>query len=185
MIRINLAPRSHKRRRRGSRLALLRPSLGFLFVVAALALGGGIGWGWWHLTQEEGRLAAELEAGAHELAGLKAAVGKAGNVRERLAELQARLKAIQFLTDDQDRPLRTIDAFADAVPADVWITALEDKDAMLRISGSAFSATPVANFMAALRASGRFKDVDIVISRRDLAKTPNVVSFEVTCWFGG
>jgi hypothetical protein len=51
------------------------------------------------------------------------------------------------------------------------------------VTGAAFSPTAVSNLMTALRASGRFKDVDIVVSKRDLDKTPNVVTFEVTCRF--
>jgi Tfp pilus assembly protein PilN len=185
MIRINLAPRGDKHGRRGAWFASPRINLGFLFVPVALALAAGLGWGWWHLARTERHLTAEIEAGARELAGLRATVGQSGDIRERLAELEARLKAIQLLTRDQRRPLLLIDAFADAVPADVWITALEDKGVTLRVSGSAFSAAPVANFMAALRASGRFKEVDIVISKQDLTKTPSVVSFEVTCRFEG
>jgi Tfp pilus assembly protein PilN len=76
-----------------------------------------------------------------------------------------------------------IDSFADAVPNDLWITRLEDTGALLRVSGTAFSATAVSNLMSALRASGKFKDVDIVVSRRDLDKAPSVVTFEVTCRF--
>jgi len=37
--------------------------------------------------------------------------------------------------------------------------------------------------MTNLRASGKFKDVDIVVSRQDLAKVPRLVTFEVTCRF--
>jgi hypothetical protein len=35
--------------------------------------------------------------------------------------------------------------------------------------------------MSNLKSSGRFKDVDIVISRQAIDKTPRLVTFEVTC----
>jgi Tfp pilus assembly protein PilN len=181
MIRINLAPRDEKRG--GTRLSLPTLNLGLVFGLAALILAAAFGWSLWHLAGEERRLNAELDGGERELSLLRTSVGQAGNIKERLAELEARLKALQLVTRDQSRPLQLVDAFADAVPADVWITSLEDRGVLLRVTGSAFSATPVSNFMSALRASGRFKDVDIVISKQDLTKSPPVVSFEVTCRF--
>jgi hypothetical protein len=39
--------------------------------------------------------------------------------------------------------------------------------------------------MANLRASGKFKEVEIVVSRQDLGKSPQLVTFEVTCRFEG
>jgi hypothetical protein len=39
--------------------------------------------------------------------------------------------------------------------------------------------------MSNLRASGKFKDVDLVVSRRDLARPSPLVTFEVTCRFEG
>ena len=185
MIRINLAPPGERHGRDGRRRALPRLNLAALFGLGAVALAAGLGGYWWKLSGEEQRLTAEVEAGAVELAVLKATVGQAGKIKEQIADLQARLKTIQVLTKDQSRPLLLVDAFADAVPADLWITGLEEKGSVLRVTGSAFSTTAVANFMAALRASGRFKDVDIVLSKRDLAKTPSLVSFEVTCRFEG
>jgi Tfp pilus assembly protein PilN len=180
MIRINLAP---PRERFQSRLGRPRLNVGALIGVAAVVVASGIGGSAWYLMREERRLTAEIDVGAREMTTLKALVGPAAKMKEHLADLQARLKVIQALTKDQRRPLFLIDAFADAVPADLWITGLEEKGSVLRVTGSAFSPTAVSNLMTALRASGRFKDVDIVVSKRDLDKTPNVVTFEVTCRF--
>jgi Tfp pilus assembly protein PilN len=143
----------------------------------------GIGGYSWSLFQEQRQLAVEIETGARELNTFRTIVGPAAKMKEHLADLHARLKVIQALTRDQGRPLSLIDAFADAVPGDLWITALEEKGAILRVTGAAFSPTAVSNLMTALRASGRFKDVDIVVSKRDLDKTPSMVTFEVTCRF--
>ena len=185
MIRINLAP---PRERAALRLAapwLAAPwlNLGVVFGVAGVALAVAIIGSALYLFREENRLSAEVEVNARELNTLRAIVGPAAKMKEHLAELQARLKAVQALTKDQRRPLFLIDAFADVVPADLWITGLEDTGAGLRLTGSAFSATAVSNLMSALRASGKFRDVDIVISKRDLDKVPDVVTFEITCRF--
>ena len=185
MIRINLAPRRERRGRDVRRLALPRLNLAVVFGLAAIALAAGLANAWWSLSREAQHLTVELETRARELAILKESVGQAAKIKEQFADLQARLKAIQVLTKDQSRPLLLVDAFVDAVPADLWITGLEEKGAVLRVTGSAFSTTAVANFMAALRKSDRFTEVDIVVSRRDLAKTPSLVSFEVTCRLEG
>lgn len=183
MIRINLAP-PRQRARPGLRWRP-QPNLGLLFAAAAVVLALGLG-GWsWSLFSEERRLAHEIEVTAREVTGLTTIVGPAAKMKERLADLQARLKALETVTKDQSRPLFLIDAFADAVPADLWVTGLEERGAMLRVTGSAFSTTAVSNLMTALRTSGKFKDIDIVVSRRDLEKAPNVVNFEVTCRFEG
>ena len=185
MIRINLAPPRERRPRGGLPFALPRVNLGVAFVLAVVALVAGLGFYGRMLLREEQRLAGEIEGGAREVAALKVTVGQAAKMKERLAELQARLDALRVLTKDQSRPLLFIDAFADAVPKDLWITGLEEKGTAIRVTGSAFSATAVSNLMTALRASGKFKDVDIVVSKRDLDKTPNLVTFEVTCRFEG
>jgi type IV pilus assembly protein PilN len=180
MIRINLAP---PRERFRARLGWPTRDLGVLFGVAAVVIAVGVGGYAWSVFREERRLTAEIDTGARELTTLTTVVGPAAKMKEHLADLQARLKVIQTLTKDQSRPLFLIDAFADVVPADLWITGLEEKGSVLRMTGTAFSATAVSNLMTALRASSRFKDVDIVVSKRDLDKTPSVVTFEVTCRF--
>jgi len=180
MIRINLAP---PRERAGMSLAWPWLNLGLIFGVAGAALAVTIIASALYLFREERRLSAEVEVSARELTTLRAIVGPAAKMKEHLAELQARLKALQALTKDQSRPLFLIDAFADAVPADLWITGLEDSAAGLRVTGSALSATAVSNLMTALRSSGKFKDVDIVVSKRDLDKVPDLVTFEITCRF--
>jgi type IV pilus assembly protein PilN len=180
MIRINLAP---PRERAGVSLALPGLNLGLAFGVAGIVLAVAIIGSALYLFREERRLSAEIEVSAREQDTLRTIVGPAAKMKEHLAELQARLKAIQTLTKDQSRPLSLIDAFADVVPADLWITGLEDSGAGLRVTGAAFSATAVSNLMTALRASGKFRDVDIVVSKRELDKVPDVVTFEITCRF--
>ncbi len=60
---------------------------------------------------------------------------------------------------------------------------LDLQDTKKKIAGSAFSTTAVADLMSNLKNSGKFRDVDLIVSRQDLAKTPRVVTFEVTCRF--
>src|SRR6185295_14047582 len=99
---------------------------GMLVGLAVIVIAVGIGGSVWYLMREERRLTAEIDGAARELTTLKTVVGPAAKMKEHLADLRARLKVIQALTKDQSRPLFLIDAFADAVPADLWITGLEE-----------------------------------------------------------
>ncbi|MBI2217387.1 MAG: PilN domain-containing protein [Candidatus Rokubacteria bacterium] len=186
MIRINLAPpEGRPRRGAGGRFQLKIPeiNLAVAFAVAyAIALIVVGAW-WWQLSSEEADLTQRTVQAASELEQLKVRVGQVGKVRDQVADLKKRVDAIQELTKNQVRPVVLFDALADVVPRELWLTGLEERGTTLRITGTAFSATAVADFMANLRSSGRFKEVDIVLSRQDLTKTPRQVTFEVTCRF--
>ncbi|HEY7518971.1 MAG TPA: PilN domain-containing protein [Methylomirabilota bacterium] len=188
MIRINLAPERGRRRRRigiGLNFSLPSFNLGWLFGIVYLVALVGIGGYWWTLKLSEDRLRSEIAAAKREIDTLRAQIGQENKMKEMAAELKKRIGVIETLTKNQGRSILLVDAFASAVPADLWITGIEDKNAALKISGAALSPVAVSNFMTNLRRSGKFKDVDIVISRQDLAKPNPQVTFEVTCRFEG
>jgi type IV pilus assembly protein PilN len=185
MIRINLAPpdRQSPGGGRGVQLRLpefnLGMAFGILYVATAVAAGGY----WWQLRGEEGRLTTDVQQQTTMLAALKTQVGQASKIKDTLAELQKRVDAVQELSKGQGRPVVLFDTLVDVVPRDLWLTGLEERGATLRITGTAFTTVAVSDFMSNLRSSGRFKDVDIVVSRQDHTKTPSLVTFEVTCRF--
>ena len=187
MIRINLAPSEARRRSAGFKLPSLNLgaglNLGVVFGVVYLLALGGLGYTWLSLHMEESRLEGEIARASQELASLKVTLGKGANVKARLADYKKRVEVIEALTKGQARPIVLFDSFADVVPRDLWITGMEERESQLKVTGSAFSTTAVSDLMANLRSSGRFKSIDIVISRQDLDKTPSLVTFEVTCRF--
>lgn len=179
MIRINLAPVEARGRRAGP--ALPSFNLGVLFGILGLLAIAGVGYMWWVRFSEESRLTNDIRAGEAELQRLKSQLGQGANVKAQLAEVKGRVQLIEQLTKDQDRPLRMLDHFADMVPKELWITSMEDKGSGLKIQGSAFTREVVSEFMANLKASGKFRDIEIVISKQDLARANSPVTFEVTC----
>jgi Tfp pilus assembly protein PilN len=186
MIRINLAPADRRPVTGGPKFTL--PSLpeldlATLFIVLYIATGAGLGIWWWQTLSYETRLATKLKQTKDELEVLKQQVGQASKIRDQVTELRKRIEAINELTKAQARPVKLFDALADVIPRDLWLTGLEERGDTLRIIGTSYSTTAVADFMANLRQSGRFKDVDIVVSRQDIAKPPRLVTFEVTCRF--
>jgi Tfp pilus assembly protein PilN len=186
MIRINLAPERSRRKRRvglGLNISLPAFNLGWLFGIVYLAAALGVGGYWWTLKLSENRLRTQIDTAKREIAVLKVQIGQENKVKDMAAELRKRIAIIEELTKNQARPIRLVDTFATAVPPDLWITSMEEKNAALKISGAAGSTVAVSTFMSNLRSSGKFKDVDIVISRQDLARATPQVTFEVTCRF--
>ena len=179
MIRINLAPGRRRKRIQISLAGL--PSLGLVFgLLGALAITG-IGGYWFLLNREAGGLQSEIAKAEKELASLRTAIAEGNRFKKAKEDLERRIGLIDQIARSQARPVYLLEAVADAVPRDLWLTILEEKQNRLRFAGTAFSSTAVADFMANLRRSGRFKDVDLVVSRQDQEKTPRVVTFEVSC----
>lgn len=185
MIRINLAPDAGRRAGPSFSLGLPSFNLGLAFLIVYLAAAGGLGFYYVMLTREEARLTAELGRMRAENEQLKVANGQAGNIKERVAEMQKRVATVLDLVKGQGRSLKLLDSFVDTIPQDLWVTSLEEKSSVVKIVGTAYSTTAVSDLMTNLKSSGKFKDIDIVIARQDLAKNPRPVTFEVTCRFEG
>jgi len=158
-------------------------NLGLIFLVVYVVAVVGIGVYWWQLSREEARLTGEIDGASREIAMLKPITDQAAKVKAQLADLQKRVKIIDELTRDQSKTIRILDAFVSVVPNDLWITRMEGRGKVLKVTGTAFSASAVSDLMTNLRISGKFKDVDLMVSRQDLARSPRLVTFEVTCRF--
>jgi type IV pilus assembly protein PilN len=185
VITINLAPPRQQPGLREFRLPMPAFNLGILFLVVYIAAGAGITIYWAHLYREEDHLTQEIAKANGELDRLKPITTQASKVKDQLADLQKRVKTIEDLTKDQSKPIRIFDAFASVVPNDLWVTRMEERGNILKVTGTAFTPVAVSDLMTNLRASGKFKEVEIVLSRQDLGKSPRLVNFEVTCRFEG
>ena len=185
MITINLAPPRQSQGLREFRFQMPSLNLGILFLVVYIAAASGITIYWAKLYREEARLTEEIARANTELDRLKPITAQAAKVKDQLADLKKRVVTIEELTKDQSKPIRILTAFAGIMPNDLWVTRMEESGNVLKVTGTAFSAAAVSDLMTNLRASGKFKEVEIVVSRQDLGKTPRLVTFEVTCRFEG
>src|SRR5262245_7911872 len=146
-----------------------------------MAVGGLACW-YAALIREEAHLIQEVATLDREQTVLRATLGRTLSAREAASDLGRRTQAIDELTSRQGTVLRILDSLLDLVPPDLWLTAVEARSPELRMAGSARSARAVADFTANLRASGAFRDVEIVASRQDLVKVPpGPLGFEITC----
>ena len=56
---------------------------------------------------------------------------------------------------NQARPVYLLDAMADTLPPDLWLTRMEERGPSLRIAGTTYSSVALSDFMANLKASGQ------------------------------
>ena len=183
MIRINLAPLDTGRHRPSLGLSVPSFNLGILFALVYVVAIGGLGVYWYGLAAEETRLTGDVDRLTRELASLKTTLGQGAGVKNKLADVKRRVAILEELTKGQGLSIALLDVFVDTVPRDLWITSFEQKESLLKLNGTAFSTIAVSDFMSNLKSSGKFKDVDIVVSRQAIDKTPSLVTFEVTCKF--
>ena len=179
MIKINLAPPSGRTRQGiapGINLGIVFGAIGGLLVVALGAYG-------FMLVADVGGLHREIEQDQTEIARLKPIIAEGQRYRQEKEELERRVNAIEIVARNQSRPAYLLDALADMLPANLWLTRVEEKTQQLKLAGTTYSSVALSDFMANLRASGKFKEVDLVESRQDLTKSPRTITFEVTCRF--
>jgi len=180
MIRINLAPPSTKR---GGGFGLPDVNLGMIFGAAALVLVLFLGVWWWSLSSEIKRLNTEIAENKKQAEQLKVVIAEGQRFKRDKEALERRVNAIDIVARQQTRPVYLLDAVLDQLPKDLWLTRMEEKGTQLKFAGSTYSATSLSDFMSNLKASGKFKDVDIVDARQDLTKSPRVIAFEVIARF--
>ncbi len=180
MIRINLAPPSAKT---SGGLQLPSFNLGILFGAVAAVLVIVLGVWWWSVSSDVKRLNQEIAENRKESDRLKTLIAEGQRFRRDKELLERRVNAIDLVARNQTRPVYLLDAVLDTLPKDLWLTRMEEKGAQLRFAGAAYSATALSDFMTNLKASGKFKDVDIVDAKQDLAKSPRLVTFEVITRF--
>jgi Tfp pilus assembly protein PilN len=183
MITINLAPPPDKPQRASRTAAAPVLDLGIVFGVLLVAVAGAFGGYWWKVSSELASVRGQIERGEQEKQRLQSVIAEGQRARAEKDELERRVSAIETVARNQARPVYLVDAMADALPADLWLTRVEEKGQQLRIAGTTYSSVILADFMSNLKASGKFRDVDLAESRQDLAKSPRTITFEVTCRF--
>ena len=178
MIKINLAPPITK-----TRGVAADVNLGIVFGALGVLLAVGLGVYGLILFADVRHLQGEVEQSQRELTRLKPIIAEGQRYRQEKEELERRVNAIETVARNQPRPAYLFDALADSLPADLWLTRIEEKSQQLKLAGSTYSSVTLADFMAKLKASGKFKEVDLVEARQDLAKSPRTIIFEVVCQF--
>ncbi len=197
MIRVNLLPTQKTRRRDGRRAApVAMPSgggggegpnslvLGLLVFVLALA---GMYFWYYRLNKETDKLEKQLEAAKVENQRLSLVKAKYEESKRKFDLFKRRVDVIDRLKNDQSDPTIMLNLVADTVNKTdaVWLEAMTNDGKSIDFTGKALSPNAVADLMANLRKTGRFKNVEIKETSQDpQTKEIQTFRFELVCEIG-
>lgn len=188
MIRINLLgiPKT-KRGKRPSPVTVgggEGPSAAMIVIIFVLLLGGGL-WGWYiYVNNQRTQLQHQLEAEQTENARLADVKNKYEAERRKADQFTARVKVIDQLKQAQTGPVDLLSTVADTVSKTdaVWLDAMTDDGKSIDFIGMALSPDAVANLMANLEKTNRFKSVEIKETSQDNSfKELQAFKFELIC----
>lgn len=183
MIRVNLSGNPRKRNGKGRAVSAPVPSRAlplFLILIVATAAAGGF---WWFTG-----LTAQLEDVKTQLAQTQvqrdklASVIKADQVyQDRKKALEVRIRIIEGLKRGQVSPVRSLDLLDDAIDRTkyVWLSNLDQNNAVFSMSGTGTSVNAIADFVSNLEATGYFRNINLQ-NAQDAAGN---FTFSMTCEF--
>jgi type IV pilus assembly protein PilN len=169
MIRINLISQTREKPRRRPTASTLvgsgqKITVACTLILALAALG--VGWWYWSLRKEAGKLKDDVTAAEAETRRLQTLIVQVRQFEERKAQLQQRVTLIETLRRGQSSPVHVLDAISRSVPDMLWLTQLDQKGPDLSIEGRCLTLTSISDFVDNLGRSGWFtKPVEIVSSQ--------------------
>jgi len=175
MIKINLLPKEERKR------AAFVPTSAVFGAFGGLVVLLGMGFGWYLLNEDVGRLQAGITRTQAELKRYEQEVKLVDKFREDKKRLEEKIKVIDSLVGAQAGPVRLLDEVSRALPNEVWLTTVTRTGKKLDVSGIAFSNFSVANFMTNLgKAAPLISNVDLVVSEKTLVEQVPVERFSIT-----
>lgn len=162
MIKVNLVRAGRKKPKVGLKITMPASFTPVLSILIVLGTAGGGYWWYSGLTAKLADLDSRKVRAEKQKAELDAVI-KADQVYEaRKKVLEQRVKIVENLQKNQQSPVVALDQLADAIDRThfVWLSNLDQKDAILNMSGTGTSLNAIADFYSNLNATGYFKNVD-------------------------
>jgi Tfp pilus assembly protein PilN len=163
MIKVNLVGAGRKKKSKaGVKIALPASFTPILLILIALGAAGG---GYWWYAKTVSTLAdldTKKAAAEKQKATLEAVIKTDQVFEARKKSLESRVKIIESLQKNQVSPVVSLDELAEAVDKTrwVWLSSLDQKEAVVNMSGTATSLNAIADFSSNLMGTGYFKSVD-------------------------
>ena len=159
MIRVNL--RGHKQPKSAAKF--VSPKNYTPVVLLAVALGfAGYGY-WWYssLTNQVADLDNQIKQA--QKAALDNVIKQDQIYEARKKALENRVKVIEGLQRNQVSPVMALDQLSEAVQRTqfVWLSNLDQNNAILTMNGVGTSLNAIADFYTNLTATGYFKNIDV------------------------
>src|SRR6266513_6336379 len=163
MIKVNLIGAGRKKARAGSKVALPDTFTPVLMAVVALGFAAG-GYLWYSsLTTQVTELDNRIKQAQAQKAALDKVIQADTIFEGRKKALENRVKIIESLQKNQVSPVVALDQLSEAVDRTqyVWLSSLNQNNAILSMSGTGTSLNAIADFYTNLTATGYFKNIDV------------------------
>jgi Tfp pilus assembly protein PilN len=187
MIRINLlgVPKAKRGKRPSAPMSAGDgPSTTLLVLVFVIVLGAGL-WGWYTLVdRQRDQLRSDLQREQQENVKLSDVKAKYEAAKRKADQFEQRARVIHQLEQQQAGPVNLLNMVADTVTKTdaVWLDAMTDDGKSIDFTGFALSPDAVANLMANLDKTGKFKSVEIKETAQDSTiKELQAFKFELIC----
>jgi Tfp pilus assembly protein PilN len=161
MIRVNLVGAGRKKAKAGVRIAL--PATPIFLILIALGFAAA-GYLWYsNLSNQVADLDTKIKQAQAQKAALEKVIQADTIYQSRKKDLENRVKIIENLQKNQVSPVRALDELSEAVDRTqyVWLSNLDQNNAILTMSGTGTSLNAIADFYSNLTSTGYFKNIDV------------------------
>ena len=178
MIKINLlgVPRARKARKQAEGRSQI--ILGGVVIGATLI---AVGYSWYLLDQRLSNLQKQKEGMETHLAQLKAKVKEVENFEKDKAAFEEKIRVIEQLRKNQSGPVHVLDEISRSLPDRVSLTSLASQANQLDLEGRAVTNAAIVEFIANLKNSKYFTDVELIESREVKESDISAYSFRLKC----
>jgi len=138
-----------------------------------------IGWRWYSLASEMGRLQGEIAKAEKERDRLQAIIKKGEEYKAKKDLLQRKITLITQLKKNQSGPVHLLDEISKQLPDFLWLDTMTESAFNIQISGKATTYNAVSNFYNNLTGSRYFQNVVLGA----ISSVPVGVTFSLSCHF--
>jgi Tfp pilus assembly protein PilN len=163
MIRVNLVGAGRKKAKAGARIALPATFTPILLIFIALGFAAA-GYLWYsNLNNQVDDLSARIKQAQAQKAALDKVIQADAIYEARKKDLENRVKIIENLQKNQVSPVLALDQLSEAVDRTrfVWLSNLDQNNAVLTMNGTGTSLNAIADFYSNLTSTGYFKNIDV------------------------
>jgi Tfp pilus assembly protein PilN len=161
MIRVNLVGAGRKKAKAGAKIALPATPILLIFIVLGFAAAGYL---WYsNLNNQVADLDGKIKQAQAQKAALEKVIQADTVYQTRKKDLENRVKIIENLQKNQVSPVMALDELSEAVDRTqyVWLSNLDQNNAVLTMSGTGTSLNAIADFYSNLTSTGYFKNIDV------------------------
>ena len=183
MIRVNLSGAPKKKGARAAEVSAPVPSRALPLLLILIVVGtAAAGWLWYsHLSGQLDDVNKQLVHEQQERDKLAAIIKQDQIYEARKKALETRIAVIEGLKRGQVSPVRSLDILDDAIDRTqfVWLSSLDQNNAIISMTGTGTSVNAIADFYTNLKATGYFRNINL----QNATDASGNYTFSLTCEF--